>query len=132
MLTSAVLPQDADGKLRDTWNRTPIRVTDLQVSPDFTRLVAVGMYDAPSIPPGPSVAQDGGGMGGVATGGTSAGRVSETRVVIYDLATKQPESCVFLATLASRSAVLLAHEVRAGVPGICVEWTDADRAAHAG
>lgn len=107
-------------------------MTDLQVSPDFTRLIAVGMYDAPSIPPGPGVAQDGGGIGGVAAGGASAGRVSETRIVIYDLATKQPESCVFFAALASRSTVLLAREVRAGVPGICLVWTDADRAAHAG
>ncbi|OJT04343.1 WD repeat-containing protein 26 [Trametes pubescens] len=95
-LDRKIILWDADGKLRDTWNRTPIRVTDLQVSPDFTRLVAVGMYDAPSIPPGPGVTQDGGGMGGVAAGGASAGRVSETRIIIYDLATKQPESMIRL------------------------------------
>ncbi|KAL1944438.1 hypothetical protein VTO73DRAFT_2868 [Trametes versicolor] len=95
-LDRKIILWDADGKPRDTWNRTPIRVTDLQVSPDFTRLIAVGMYDAPSIPPGPGVAQDGGGIGGVAAGGASAGRVSETRIVIYDLATKQPESMIRL------------------------------------
>lgn len=42
--------QDADGKQRDSWGRTPIRVTDLAITSDFTRLVAVGMYDAPAPP----------------------------------------------------------------------------------
>lgn len=42
--------QDADGKQRDSWGRTPIRVTDLAITPDFTRLVAIGMYDAPAPP----------------------------------------------------------------------------------
>ncbi|RDX46846.1 WD40 repeat-like protein [Lentinus brumalis] len=84
---------DADGKLRDQWGRTPIRVTDLMVTPDFTRLVAVGMYDAPSLPglnPQESgTAQASGASAGAAASANKSS--SETRIIIYDLATKQPE-----------------------------------------
>ncbi|KAI0636404.1 WD40 repeat-like protein [Trametes polyzona] len=93
-LDRKIILWDADGKPRDTWQRTPIRVTDLMVSPDFTRLVAVGMYDVPSIPPAAGVgagAQDAG-----AGGAGASARVSETRIIIYDLATKQPESMIRL------------------------------------
>ncbi len=90
-------PQDADGKLRDQWGRTPIRVTDLMVTPDFTRLVAVGMYDAPSLPglnPQESgTAQASGASAGAAASANKSS--SETRIIIYDLATKQPERYVF-------------------------------------
>ncbi|KAI0371689.1 WD40 repeat-like protein [Pilatotrama ljubarskyi] len=104
-LDRRIILWDADGKMRDTWARTPIRVTDLMVTPDFTRLVAVGMYDVPSIPQGPAASQDAGGTSGAgagagtgagAAGGASGGRVSETRIIIYDLATKQPESTIRL------------------------------------
>ena len=78
--------QDADGKQRDSWGLSPIRVTDLTVTPDFTRLVAVGMYDAPATVPGPTAAAPENGSQ------TGAGRSSETRVIVYDLATKQPLS----------------------------------------
>lgn len=68
------------------------------VTPDFTRLVAVGMYDVPSIPPG-SNPQEAAGVpqasGPGANGGASANKSSsETRIMIYDLSTKQPESYV--------------------------------------
>ncbi|RPD66631.1 WD40 repeat-like protein [Lentinus tigrinus ALCF2SS1-7] len=84
---------DADGKLRDQWGRTPIRVTDLMVTPDFTRLVAVGMYDAPCLP-GPNPQETGAAQGSGATASAAASAnksSSETRIIIYDLATKQPE-----------------------------------------
>ncbi|KAH9848901.1 WD40 repeat-like protein [Lenzites betulinus] len=98
-LDRKIILWDVDGKPRDTWQRTPIRVTDLMVSPNFTRLVAVGMYDVPSIPP-PAVAGavDGAGAGAAAGAGgaASGGHSSETQIVIYDLATKQPESMIRL------------------------------------
>ena len=91
-------------------------MTDLVVTPDFTRLVAVGMGDVPPQAPGGAHThvQDGGGPGpghqvaGVGAGagaGAGAGgngaqvgtagankNVSEPRIIIYDLATKQPET----------------------------------------
>ena len=90
-------PQDADGKLRDQWGRTPIRVTDLMVTPDFTRLVAVGMYDKPCLPgPNPQEAGPAQGPGAAASATASANKSSsETRIIIYDLATKQPERYAF-------------------------------------
>ncbi|KAI0780438.1 WD40 repeat-like protein [Trametes elegans] len=97
-LDRKIILWDTDGKMRDTWGRTPIRVTDLMVTPDFTRLVAVGMYDVPSIPSAANAAQDAAAAGGAGAGAGSAasGRVSETRIIIYDLATKQPESSIRL------------------------------------
>ncbi|KAI0820195.1 WD40 repeat-like protein [Trametes gibbosa] len=98
-LDRKIILWDVDGKPRDTWQRTPIRVTDLMVSPNFTRLVAVGMYDVPSIPqPAASSAVDGAAAGPAAGpgGAVSGGHPSETRIVIYDLATKQPESMIRL------------------------------------
>lgn len=81
-----MLSQDADGKQRDSWGQSPIRVTDLTVTPDFTRLVAVGMYDAPANVPGPAAAaSENGNQSGV-------GGSSENRVIVYDLVTKQPQS----------------------------------------
>ncbi|KAI0748620.1 WD40 repeat-like protein [Daedaleopsis nitida] len=98
-LDRKIILWDADGKLRDSWGRTPIRVTDLVVTPDFTRLVAVGMYDLPSIPPG-AIPQDSGAQSGAgpgANGGANANKTTaETRIIIYDLTTKQPESSIRL------------------------------------
>ena len=36
------LLQGADGKQRDSWGITAVRIVDLAVTPDFTRLVVVG------------------------------------------------------------------------------------------
>ena len=80
--------------MRDGWGRTPIRVTDLMVTPDFTRLVAVGMYDVPSNVTGPNPQDSSGAGAGGAAGANKS--TSETRIIIYDLATKQPEMCVRL------------------------------------
>ena len=83
--------------MRDTWGRTPIRVTDLMVTPDFTRLVAVGMYDMPSIQPGsnPQESATPAGSGQAQSTTANANKsTSETRIIIYDLHTKQPETYV--------------------------------------
>ena len=96
------LLQDMDGKQRDTWGTTSIRVTDLAVTPDFTRLVAVGMHQ---LPPAPSVTvidlnQQRGQTGEAATpptgGNQPQAKDTENRMIIYDLATKQIESYVIV------------------------------------
>ncbi|KAI0934659.1 hypothetical protein AcV5_006428 [Taiwanofungus camphoratus] len=89
-LDRKIILWDADGKQCDTWGQTPIRVTDLVITPDSTRLVAVGMYDVPGTPsPTPP-------EGGTPPGAAAAARSSETRVIVYDLATKQPETMIQL------------------------------------
>jgi hypothetical protein len=89
-----------DGKQRDTWGVIAIRVTDLAVTPDYTRLIAVGMQPLPP-PPSSSIASEQRSQSGDASpasgnGGTtiSTARNSENRILVYDLATKQIESYV--------------------------------------
>lgn len=84
---------------------TPIRVTDLAVTADFTRLVTIGMdrNPAPVEPPRPANGNQAAAPGAepvpttttTATAGnqgSSNGVVkSNNKMIIYDLATKQPE-----------------------------------------
>ena len=79
--------------MRDAWNPTAIRLTDLAVTPDFTRLVAIGM-EFPSIPPS-EPAQSRGAQTGDApatSGGPVVGAKATHRMIIFDLATKETES----------------------------------------
>ena len=71
--------QDADGKQRDIWGRTPIRVTDLAISPDFSRLVAVGMCDQILAP-----TED-----GQAAAPVEPNPHNVSRIVFYQLSNKQ-------------------------------------------
>lgn len=89
--------QDMAGKLRDDWSGVPIRVTDMAVTPDMTRLVTVGM-DYIATPP--TTADASGGVSREPTppptsngNGTTVngGRQSENRMIIYDLKSKAIE-----------------------------------------
>ncbi|OBZ75757.1 WD repeat-containing protein 26 [Grifola frondosa] len=64
---------------------------------DFTRLVAVGMYDLPLTPPGNNTTppESGTPPGGGAPAANPP-RSKETRIIIYDLATKLPEKSIRL------------------------------------
>ncbi|EKM55055.1 uncharacterized protein PHACADRAFT_94848 [Phanerochaete carnosa HHB-10118-sp] len=101
-LDRRIILWDIDGKQRDTWGRTPIRVTDLAITPDFSKLVAIGMYDTPlPLPPAGGVAPTSdGASGGTATppagstAPTPANRPTENRIIVYDLLTKQLETSV--------------------------------------
>ena len=93
--------QDIDGTQRDSWGRTPIRVTDLAITPDFTKLVAIGMYDSPTPTPvmGNGQPASDSSSGGTATppAGPAAPpshKTAENRIIVYDLLTKQLETCV--------------------------------------
>lgn len=93
-LDRKVVHWDADGKLKESWGVTAIRVTDLAVTPDLTRLVTIGMHhqsltesSAPPRPPGDHAIYGPGGGGG--TGPSTAPRSSNNRLIVYDLATKQ-------------------------------------------
>lgn len=89
--------QDMAGMLREDWSSVPIRVTDMAVTPDMTRLVTVGMDYIPipsttadvsrgvSREPTPPLASNGNGAA------VNGGRQSENRMIIYDLETKTIE-----------------------------------------
>lgn len=85
---------------------TPIRVTDLAITPDFTRLVTIGMdrNPTPAEPPArpgtvaPASSNNNGGDQPPPSGGTGGagnqgggGIRSHNKMIIYDLGTKQPE-----------------------------------------
>ncbi|KAI0086137.1 WD40 repeat-like protein [Irpex rosettiformis] len=90
-LDRKIILWDADGKQRDSWGRTPIRVTDLAITPDFTKLVAVGMYDVPTPPPPtPTATGDGANAGSAAP--AIASPPKEFRLAVWDLSTKQLET----------------------------------------
>ncbi|KDR73582.1 hypothetical protein GALMADRAFT_620676 [Galerina marginata CBS 339.88] len=103
-LDRKIIIWEADGKVRDEWSPTGIRITDLAVTPDFTRLVAVGMEHPSSFPPVPESSQARGAQAGdvsSAPGGngpTPAGAGSRIahRMMVFDLATKQIELSIRL------------------------------------
>lgn len=77
-----------------------IRVTDLAVTPDFTRLVTIGMEYSPppaaDANPSRGSAQSGD-AASVATGGNSVptnGGKPANRMVVFDLTSKEIKSCV--------------------------------------
>jgi hypothetical protein len=79
--------QGSDGKQRDSWGITAIRIADLAVTPDFTRLVAVGESVKDPILPTPrgySVTTN-------RNGDNNGPRTPEHLMIVYDLTTKQPE-----------------------------------------
>lgn len=99
-LDRKVIIWDADGKVRDAWNPTAIRLTDLAVTPDFTRLVAIGMEVPSILSPASEPTQSRGAQTGDASsisGGNSgpvaqAGAKATHRMIVFDLATKETES----------------------------------------
>ncbi|KAF8226747.1 WD40 repeat-like protein [Tricholoma matsutake] len=99
-LDRKIIHWGADGTLHDNWGVTPIRVTDLAITPDLTRLVTIGMYYHPSPPPtgdSPQPARnnsDSVSLGnGVLVNGSKG---SDNSMIVYDLFTKQTESSVRL------------------------------------
>jgi hypothetical protein len=82
---------DTEGKQRDSWGTTAIRVTDLAVTPDLTRVVALGMYFhlAAATPVAEHSGSGSPPVGTPAAGGTV---VKENKMIIYDFATKQVEA----------------------------------------
>ncbi|KAH0830644.1 WD40-repeat-containing domain protein [Lanmaoa asiatica] len=96
-LDRKIFSWDMAGKLREDWSGVPIRVTDMAVTPDMTRLVTVGM-DYIAIPPATADTSRGvspestppltsSGNGATVNGG----RQSENRMIIYDLKSKAIE-----------------------------------------
>ncbi|EPQ57967.1 WD40 repeat-like protein [Gloeophyllum trabeum ATCC 11539] len=100
-LDRKIILWDVDGNRRDSWGTTSIRVTDLAVTPDFTRVVAVGMH---YLAPTGLASSTGASRSESSTPPTGGGgarpnpptRDSENRMIIYDLASKQTEASIRL------------------------------------
>ncbi len=86
--------QDTSSKEADVWLSTSIRVTDLAIAPDFSRVVIIGLEQLPPpmVPKPPSVHES------QAASGSSTD-ITPVRyqncLVIYDYATRKQEACVF-------------------------------------
>jgi len=84
----------------DAWSPTAIRLTDLAVTPDSKRLVAIGMEVPSGLFPGSETTQSRGVQAGdtpsVPGGNNGPAAVAKTahRMIVFDFATKQTESCV--------------------------------------
>jgi WD repeat-containing protein 26 len=76
--------QNADGSKRDSWGPVAIRIADLAVTPDQTRIVAVGLIRAPN-PTSASAAS------GDASRPVTNGSTLDHRMVIFDLVDKREE-----------------------------------------
>ncbi|KAF8236247.1 WD40 repeat-like protein [Tricholoma matsutake] len=97
-LDRKIIHWDADGTLHDNWGVTPIRVTDLAITPDLTRLVTIGMYPSPP-PTGDSHQPTRNNSDSVSLGNgvlVNGSKGSDNRMIVYDLFTKQTESSVRL------------------------------------
>lgn len=83
--------QNSNGSLKEEWPQAPIRITDMTLTPDGTRLVAVGM-DAPASDGTPSrgiESQDG--TSGPANPLLSLGSPKgANRLVVFDISSKEP------------------------------------------
>ncbi|KDQ07069.1 hypothetical protein BOTBODRAFT_120606 [Botryobasidium botryosum FD-172 SS1] len=81
---------DRDGKRTDTWGPTSIRITDMAISPDGSRLVATGMLHNPALASAtPSTSSL-----NLPNGTSSNPSTLTKRIVIYDMHTKQEEASI--------------------------------------
>lgn len=98
--------QDPEGNQRDSWGMAPIRVTDLDVSPNMTKVVAVGIIHLPPTPhppastgtsPAPGARGDTGSQSSQSQSHSPSYTVkAENRMIVYDMTTKQTIACVMI------------------------------------
>ncbi|CAK5265107.1 unnamed protein product [Mycena citricolor] len=78
-----IISWSKDGLRSEVWDVLPIRLTRMALTPDLTRLVAIGLREPPVV--------DSRGEGDTGTGGNPPPK-EEHRMLVYDLATKRPLS----------------------------------------
>jgi hypothetical protein len=93
----ALYHQDADGKVRDVWGPTAIRITELALTPDFKHLVALGMEFRTT-------------KKAIKSSDVEAGELDKDsplrndaapfKMIVFDFATRQTESCVVIRSWA--------------------------------
>ncbi|KAF9265565.1 WD40 repeat-like protein [Marasmius fiardii PR-910] len=98
-LDRKIIQWDHTGSSSSNWGATPIRITDLAITPDLTRVVTIGMnqigqYNDPSF----TSRRASNGTPPNATGGAPAptGIKTENRMVIYEYPTREVESSIRL------------------------------------
>ena len=81
--------QNADGKFRDSWGTAAIRITDLTVTPDVSRVVAVGMnYQAPASAGADALSVS---LANASASSINLSRKIDYRMIVYDMASKLAE-----------------------------------------
>jgi WD40 repeat protein len=95
-LDRKIIIWDADGKVRDAWGATAIRLTELALTPNFKHLVAVGMEWLSSTPPVAEGTQSRGVQAGEPSSTPPGGNAAPARMIVFDFATKQTESSTHL------------------------------------
>lgn len=98
--------QDTEGNQRDSWGMATIRVTDLDVSPNMTRVVAVGIIHLPPVshPPSSTRASPAPGTRGESASQSPQAQSqppgyppkTENRMIVYDMISKQTIAWEFL------------------------------------
>ena len=84
--------QDADGRIRDSWGTTAIRITDLTVTPDISRVVAVGMnYRAPTSAGPDDRSGLSASLANASASSINLSRKVDYHMIVYDLASKHAE-----------------------------------------
>ncbi|KAF9484688.1 WD40 repeat-like protein [Pholiota conissans] len=101
-LDRRIVVWDAEGSIRNSWDPTAIRLTDLAVTPDQARLVAIGIESpapvpAPSDAPHSRSAQTGDVLSNAGGNGSPSSGRTPHRMMIFDLATKQVQSSIPIA-----------------------------------
>ncbi|KAG6882646.1 hypothetical protein C0993_009748, partial [Termitomyces sp. T159_Od127] len=88
-LDRTIVHWDNEGNIHDKWDGSGIRITDLAISPDLSRLVSVGLQHV--------LTNEGlTGREVQISDAAAAVKLSENRMVIYDLMTKQVELSIRL------------------------------------
>ncbi|KIK59591.1 hypothetical protein GYMLUDRAFT_169351 [Collybiopsis luxurians FD-317 M1] len=93
-LDRKIIQWDAEGNKKLSWGFTEIRVTDLAVTPDLTRVVSIGMH-APSLSESTTTSRarrNGGDNTNPSGNPATSIKAPENRCVIYHLSTRQVES----------------------------------------
>ncbi|KAF9014052.1 WD40 repeat-like protein [Cyathus striatus] len=94
-LDRKIIHWDSNGKVKDAWPQADIRVTDLAVTPDFTRVVAIGMVAnartvVDSTVPRAATTQSGDGTwSGPGGNGHGSPPKPENKMMIFDWETRQ-------------------------------------------
>lgn len=106
-LDRRIIHWSPEGMIQDTWGQTPVRITDMAITPDFARLVTVGINYQPigsgdaAFPPPIARTSEG-------QPGSSQTMASTNRLIVYNLATKQPELSIPLN--GDPSSVKVSHD----------------------
>lgn len=86
---SNLFTKNAEGQTEGVWLKTAVRITDLALAPDLSRIVVVGLESLPVAAPKGSVQTDGSNINQPPP--TNA---KENRIIIYNFSNRVQEACV--------------------------------------